>query len=80
MTVRSVFFSVIDAFTPSAAGVNPRVAARAFSASKSLPASANSAFAFSTGIHPSTAARVMLPSGRAMSNCSAVFTWMTEKA
>ena len=71
-------FSVIDAVTPIGTGVNARVAARFFSASKSWPAMANSCFAWSSVIQPSMAARPRFLSVVTRSNCSVTLLWTTE--
>ena len=64
--------------TPSGTGVNSRVAACFFSASKSCPAIANSALAWSSVIQPSMAARLMPLSGATRSNCSVTLLCTTE--
>ena len=60
----------MDAVTPRATGLNSRVAACVFSASKSCPAICSSFFVWSSVIHPSMAARPMFLSGVTRSNCS----------
>ena len=71
-TFRIVFTSEIDAVAPRGTGWKSRVAAFALSASKSCPAIAKRAFAWSRVIQPSTAARDALPSAVSRSSCSVV--------
>ena len=76
-TVRIVLRSVTDAVTPSGTGLKARVTAAFFAFSKSTPASANSFFACSSVIQPSTAARLRFLSGATRPNSSPVLPCTT---
>ena len=76
--MRSVFRTANDALTPSGTGLNSRVSACFFSASKSCPPIARSFFAASSVIQPSIAARPAFLSGVTRSNFSRRFPWTTE--
>ena len=67
---RSLLRILIDAVIPSGTGLNSRLAALAFSASKSCPAIFNSLLPASSDSHPSMTARPMLRSGVTRSNFS----------
>ena len=76
--VRSVFLIAMDAFRPSGTGLNSRVRACFFSASKSCPPSARIFFAASSVIQPSMLARDMFLSGVTRSNFSRRLPCTTE--
>ena len=76
--VRSPLCNVIEAVTPSGTGLNSRVAACFFSASKSWPASFRRSFPRSSEIHPSMFTRPMFLSGVTRSNCSVTFDCTTS--
>jgi hypothetical protein len=65
-----VLSKLTDAFSPKSTGLNPFTFAAAASASKSLPALANSLRAASSWIQPCAALSVMCPSA-ASATCSA---------